>query len=113
MSNCVEEYKETIIGASIGFGFSLLMNLYLAIKIYCIPKKHITENRKIREVEMTVKENKEEKEEVVLRIGTARNPIIRNNNLPEWVIEDYNNNLRVPTIIAPESALLTKKSGSI
>ena len=85
MSNCIEEYKETVIGASISFGFSLLINLYLAFKVYCTPKEQITENRKIREVEMTVKEKGGQKEEVVLRIGTARNPIIKNNNLPAWV----------------------------
>ena len=57
-------------------------------------------------------EENEKKEEIVLRIGNARTPITRSNNLPTWVVEDYNN-LRVPTTIAPESALIAKKSSSI
>ena len=109
MSNCVEEYKETIIGASIGFGFSLLMNVYLALKLYCI---HSKENIKLQEIEMIVMEKNEKKEEVILRIGNARAPVTRSNNLPAWVVEDYNN-LSVPTTIAPKSALSTKISGSI
>ena len=113
MSNCIEEYKETVIGASIGFGFSLLMNIYLAFKMYCTQQKQTTENKKLREIEMTIKEKREEKEEVILRIGTARNSITKSDNLPAWVVEDYNNNLRVPTTIAPQSTLLTKKFGSI
>ena len=110
MSNCIEEYKGTVIGASIGFGFSLLMNVYLALKLYCI---HSKENIKLQEIEMIVmEEENKKKEEIILRIGNARTPITRSNNLPAWVVEDYNN-LSVPTTIAPKSALSTKISGSI
>ena len=112
MSNCIEEYKGTVIGASVGFGFSLLMNIYLALKLYCIQGR---ENKKLQEIEMIVlEENKktDEKEEVVLRIGNARTSITRSNNLPAWVVEDYNN-LHVPTTITPEGALFAEKSGSI
>ena len=109
MSNCIEEYKGTLIGASIGFGLSLLMNIYLALKIYYTQGR---ENKKLPEIEMIVMEENRKKEEVILRIGNARTPITRSNNLPAWVVEDYNN-LRVPTTVAPESALLTKKSCSI
>ena len=113
MSKCIEEYKETIIGASIGFGLSLIMNLYLAVKLYCSKKNETKQNKKIQEIEMIIQEKSNKKEEVVLRIGTARNPVIKSDNLPTWVIEDYNNNLRIPATIAPESTLLAKKSGSI
>ena len=109
MSNCIEEYKGTVIGASIGFGFSLLMNVYLALKIYYTQRK---ENKKLREIELIVMEENKIKEEIVLRIGNARTPITRSNNLPAWVVEDYNN-LSVPTTIAPKSALSAKISGSI
>jgi len=109
MSNCIEEYKGTVIGTSIGFGVSLLINIYLALNLYCTRGR---ENKKLQEIELIVMEENKKKEEVVLRIGNARTPITRSNNLPEWVLEDYNN-LRIPTTVTPKGTLLAEKSGSI